>query len=353
MVYSVCFLALEYFQWGRYGGIGKATRDIASGLSERGLEVHAVIPLGKDQKQVEEIDDVTIHGFPMTRYDKVPRILRKIDADIYHSQDPTPGTVLAMKVKPDSIHVMTCQNPKTREDWSKVNQYYPLRRRLYNTFLNPYVESQVKKLDRVYTQCNFIREKTKDIFGLSDLPDVLPNPVKMREIPLKSEQPKICFLGRLDGEKNPEKYFELASKYPDIEFVAAGKSHNQKRDRELRKRHYGSNVSLPGHVSGEDKYRLLDSSWILVNTSVSECLPVSFLEASASNCAILSPHDPDGFASNFGYRVNEDYVRGLDWLLNNDNWSEQGRKGREYVENNHEYEKVIGLHVDEYERLLD
>ena len=42
----VCFISLEYFGWGKYGGIGKATRDIASGLAERGVDVSVVVPLG-------------------------------------------------------------------------------------------------------------------------------------------------------------------------------------------------------------------------------------------------------------------------------------------------------------------
>lgn len=342
---------MEYFGWGRYGGIGKATRDIAEGLAGRGLEVHAVVPLGKGQKPVESVDGVTVHGFPMRRYDKIKEILRGINSDIYHSQSPTPGTVISMKTCPNAKQVLTCQNPKTRSDWSKVNRYYPIRRRVYNYFLNPYIEAQVRKLDNVFCQCNYIREKASQLFGLDYLPAVLPNPVQIRSISTKNSTPKVCFIGRLDGEKNPERFFEIALEYPDIEFVAAGKAHNDARDWEIRKRFSGQ-VSLPGHVSGVEKDVLLDTSWVLVNTSVSECLPVSFLEASAAGCAILSPHDPDGFASRFGFHVSEDYGHGLEWLIEEDNWRKQGKKGRKYVENVHEYGKVINMHVEEYQKLL-
>lgn len=68
----------------------------------------------------------------------------------------------------------------------------------------------------------------------------------------------------------------------------------------------------------------LRESWVLVNTSVCECLPVSFLEAAAHSCAILSPHDPDGFATRFGNNVVDGgYASGLRWLLEG-NWSEAG-----------------------------
>lgn len=169
---------------------------------------------------------------------------------------------------------------------------------------------------------------------------------------IKSEEAKVCFLGRFDGEKNPEKFFELAEKLPDICFVAAGRSHDKSRDLQLRETYQNSNISLPGHLSGRKKDQLLESSWVLINTSVSECLPVSFLEAASAGCAILSPHDPDSFASCFGYHVNEDYDEGLLWLLEDDRWQRRGKTGRDHVKRYHEYNKVIKRHVQAYEEIL-
>ncbi|UCD45896.1 MAG: hypothetical protein JSV27_05280, partial [Candidatus Bathyarchaeota archaeon] len=97
----------------------------------------------------------------------------------------------------------------------------------------------------------------------------------------------------------------------------------------------------------------LDSSWIVVNTSVSECLPVSFLEAGAHGCAILSFHDPDGFASNFGYHVTDgDLDEGLLSLLQDDAWRERGRRGFAYVSDVHELNRVVDLHLAAYGALL-
>jgi glycosyltransferase involved in cell wall biosynthesis len=107
-------------------------------------------------------------------------------------------------------------------------------------------------------------------------------------------------------------------------------------------------------VDGEKKQRLLDESWILVNTSVSECLPVSFLEAAAHGCAILSPHDPDGFASRFGFHAeSENLEDGLRWLLMDDNWRQRGFDGHRYVGEVHEEKKVINQHIAEYEKMMN
>ena len=65
---------------------------------------------------------------------------------------------------------------------------------------------------------------------------------------------------------------------------------------------------------------VLDKAWVLINTSTKECLPVSYIEAGAHKCAILSHGNADDFASNFELwaKIGDlgDYERGLNFLLN-------------------------------------
>jgi hypothetical protein len=54
---------------------------------------------------------------------------------------------------------------------------------------------------------------------------------------------------------------------------------------------------------------------------------VSFLEACAYKCAILSCNNPDEFAENFGHYVRkDDFTTGLKTLLENDAWKQKGEK---------------------------
>ena len=353
MSFSICFLALEYFGWGKYGGIGRVTRDIATGLAGRGVDVSIIVPRGLGQTDIEIIDGVNVYSFPLVDYHRIGTIIGKVNADIYHSQDPSPGTYVAMRKMRSSMHVLTCQNPKTREEWSRVNSFYGLRRRLFNKVFEPTLSKWVRGLDAVFCQANYIKEKIEGLYTLDYTPEFLPNPVKVPKEIAKSATPQVCFLGRFDGEKNPERFFKLCNYFPGVGFVAGGASHNQGRDESLR-RMYGnlSNLTLSGHVMGEEKESLLNRSQVLVNTSVSECLPVSFLEAAAHGCAILSIHDPDGFASRFGVHVRESYEDGLEWLLKNDNWRKKGELGRKYVSEYHEQGVVIDRHMEVYNGLL-
>ena len=350
----VCCIALEYFAWGKYGGIGRATRDIASGLVKRGIDVSVLVPLGVGQRRYECVDGVDVYGFPLAEYPLISGLLRGVYADVYHSQDLSMGTWLAKKSCP-GLHLLTCQNPKTRGDWAKVNQFYSLRRRIYNTVIDPRIKRCVKDLDHVYCQAKHTLEKTHDLFNLDYMPSFLPNPVKvLNRVPEKSDTPKVLFLGRFDGEKDPERFMRLALEFPDVEFVAAGASHDPVYDKMIRTRYEAiENLSLPGFIDGEKKDRLLAESWILVNTSVSECLPVSFLEAAANGCSILSPHDPDGFASRFGYYISKYSLgSGLRQLLEDEMWREKGLRGYNYVKKTHEMGHVIDLHLKEYEKRL-
>ncbi|MBN2336226.1 glycosyltransferase family 4 protein [Candidatus Bathyarchaeota archaeon] len=351
---SVCFIATEFFAWGMHGGIGKATRDIAAGLADRGWEVRAVVPRGEGQGEVESLDGVTVYSHPLHMY-PLTRLYREIDADIIHSQEPSWGTLLAMKQNEGRVHVATSQNPRTRSDWRSVERYYLPRRRLYNRLVQPGVEACVKHMDAVYCQAKYIVPKTRRLYRLDSDPVFLPNPVDVPQgMPRKNEDPTVCFLGRLDAEKGPETFFGLAERFPEVRFIAAGSAHDAGRDRRLREMFGGvPNLEMRGFLDGTEKEAVLDESWVLVNTSVRECLPVSFLEAAAHGCAVLSSHDPDGFASGFGYHAEGgDYEEGLRRLLGDDRWRAQGEKGRRYVSEVHERSRVLDLHVMHYEALL-
>jgi hypothetical protein len=97
---------------------------------------------------------------------------------------------------------------------------------------------------------------------------------------------------------------------------------------------------------------VLSQSWILVNTALREGLPRSFLEAASFRCAILSRVDPDGFASRFGCRVeNDDFAGGLKVLLQEGRWRRLGEKAQAYVSGKYGFESSINQHLEAYQRL--
>lgn len=360
---KVCFVVNEFFGWGKYGGFGSATRMIATGLAEQGVEVDVVTPLRAGQAPVERAGGLTIRGFRPSSLRAQMDACRASDADIYHSQDPSIGTLLCQHAMPMRRHVVTCQDPRTWRDWWIELSCY-LDERRYKSMLtwpyedNPLVWRAVRRADAVFSEAKHIVPKGQRKYGLKVAPRFLPNPVPMPDGPvIKAAQPTVCFVGRFDKRKRPERFFELARRFPEVRFVAVGAANSPRMDRVLCQR-YGSvaNLELTGFLDRFSSVRfaeILASSWILVNTAAREGLPVTFLEAASYRCAILSQVNPDEFASRFGYHAEAgDFEAGLASLLEGDRWRALGEAACDYVRATHALDVVIEKHLEAYRSLM-
>ena len=365
----ICLIATEFPGIGAYGGFGMLTHELALGLFKRGLEVYVAMPRKEGQKPIEVIDGLTVVSYPSGLYNGVRDIrpfagmYKTLDADIYHSQEPSIGSALAQLAAPHKKHIITFQDPRDVYDW-KIELAHRKRGRLKEYKFWLYYQLEVGKAARnasaSFCQAKYIIDKVVKMYWLRDRPGFLPNPVRMPKMQNPKDcRPTVCYLGRWDERKRPELFFDLASKFPNVRFIAAGgcRHNNPLRDGELRRRcQEQKNIEVPGWLGDDERGKILDRSWILINTSTRECLPVSFLEAGAHRCAILSHCNPDDFASNFGFWAErgdiDDYAQGLKFLLDNDRWKALGEKAYHYVRDTHEYERVIDQHISIYTQML-
>jgi glycosyltransferase involved in cell wall biosynthesis len=359
----ICFLVSEFFSWGKYGGYGTATRIIATELARRGLGVTVITPARGKQPDREVVDGVEVLSYPVYSLGAQFNLLRQCNADIYHSQEPSLGTWLAMKAAPGRAHVVTCRDTRVYADWLIEMRSWVLDGS-FKTLLtfpyenNPLVTRAVRAAAAVYCPNEFSRPIARKKYGLASLPGFLPSPVRAPELPVrKALEPTVCFVGRWDRRKRPELFFELAREFPQVRFIAMGQARTKARTGELRRRYRNlSNLELPGFLdqfSSNQFQQTLSRSWILVNTALREGLPRSFLEAAYFKCAILSRVDPDGFASRFGRRVeNDDFAAGLRSLLAQEAWRAHGEEAHRYVAGKYGVEQSVGQHLKVYHRLL-
>jgi glycosyltransferase involved in cell wall biosynthesis len=263
---------------------------------------------------------------------------------------------------PHKKHVVTVIDPKKFYDW-----FLELRHPSRNIFLsflawiyenNFLVIRTLNRVDALFYCAHYLEEKVRSVYSIEREIAFLPNPVVIPEKRIeKSSVPTVCFVGRWDRRKRPELFFKLAKKYPQVEFVAPGKSQDKKWDIVLRHT-YGnlSNLNMPGFIdqfTSDDLSRILAKSWILINTSTREGLPTSFLEALAHKCAILSSVNPEKVTSSFGFRVqNDNFAQGLESLLADNTWRKKGQAGYQYVAKHYALEHSINQHCALYERLL-
>lgn len=360
----VCILTSQYFDWGIYGGFGSMSRKLAESLVRSGYRVSVIVPGRQGQKPVETIGGVEIQSFSPSNVLEACRIIRASRADIFHSQDPTVLTYLAQRLHPRRTHLVTSRDPRELHDWWIEFLYAtPMRRLLtpfnYFTESGLFVRQAVRRANGVFCPAHFLKEKVKRLYGLSTLPTLLPNLIDVpATLPQKSERPTMTFVARWDKRKRPWIFLELARQFPDYRFVAVGQgsaSAESGFDAELRRRFRDvPNLEMPGLINRfrepERMHQILSDTWIFVSTAVREGLPLTFLEAAAYGCPIISRVDPDQFATKFGKQVrDDDYAAAIRSLLA-DAPLEKGRAAYEYVRDTYETSKALQAHIDQYER---
>lgn len=94
--------------------------------------------------------------------------------------------------------------------------------------------------------------------------------IKPREIDY--ENLKICTIGRIGYQKNPEMFNKIAENFPDIQFTWIGEG-------KLKDKLISNNVQITGWKERRDVLQILNNSDIFVLTSLWEGLPLSLLEA--------------------------------------------------------------------------
>jgi len=293
-----------------------------------------------------------------------PLVYKRINADIYHSQSPNLMSTAAMLGDPNKKHIITCRDPRTVKDWIIEVKDSTWKRRLRNIPLSvfeegPVVRWTIKRADAVAYAAYYLKDKIIQMYKLKGKPILLPN---IQDVPqtlsTKAKKPTVCFVGRLDKRKRPEKLFNLAKRFPNIQFLVMGRSEEKKRQKNLeREAEKIKNITMLGYLDKFlDKrfYKTYERAWILINTASREAHPLTFFEAASRGCAIMSHVNPDNWASRFGFWVQRDeYEKGLKYLLEKNRWKGLGKKAHSYVLKNYEKTRSVNIHINLYRRLLN
>lgn len=93
---------------------------------------------------------------------------------------------------------------------------------------------------------------------------------KEKEIDLKKL--KVCTVGRIGYQKNPDMFNKVAECFPDVHFTWIG-------DGELRDKLTSSNIEITGWKTRNEVLRILNEQDVFIFCSLWEGLPISLLEA--------------------------------------------------------------------------
>lgn len=122
---------------------------------------------------------------------------------------------------------------------------------------------------------------------------VLPNPVNTRIYKKSSlDSQNILFLGRLGEGKGTYDILRTVSKVvelnPNVKYLFAGDGELKTVANKITENKMNQNVKLLGWVTGEQKYELLSSGYMLLLPSYYESFGISIIEAMASGLPIIA-----------------------------------------------------------------
>jgi glycosyltransferase involved in cell wall biosynthesis len=198
------------------------------------------------------------------------------------------------------------------------------------------------------------------------IPEVMPiqdlaNPVEIDFEYRLNDPPKenrIVFLGRLEAQKRVWIVCEIAKAMPHYEFYilgATGKGRDQAANAKTLEPYLnpdGSskirNLHFTGHVDGNVKNHHIKTAKLVLNTSIWEGIPVSWLEALSYGTLIVSAFDRDNIVERFGTFVGEVVGDGTDeadikrfiaaieyWMRHDSERNATAQKAIEFIQNHH------------------
>lgn len=357
---------------GGFGGYGILAREyIAKYIPNSEIELEVIIG-SNSKKEIKTIerDGIKIHYLPKNWSSKidvdfiylnlVQNFFKEQKFDVYLSIEMSRIAYEVMRREKDKKLILWVQDPRPDYDWEEIKSV-PMSNE-YDSYVNYYskwegrIQNLLGKLNEegrliLISQGEYLKRKAKDLYRLPENTKIeyFPNPVVINDnFNIEDKRDNVLFLGRLTPVKRPWIYFELAKKFPENIFYVCGQGNEI--DEIIEKYKDVKNLKFMGHVSGEEKDRLLRECKVLVNTSIHEAIPVSFLEAISYGQKLLSCQNPDDITKNNGYFTGtilgegidriEEFQKGLEFCLNNYNEKEI-IESIEKIKENHNLDKFI------------
>jgi len=237
-------------------------------------------------------------NFIFPAINKGRKIIKNEKIDLIHSNLFEPAYAASILSSITSVpHILTIHDTtpikkEFLEDWKKQKKNSKLK-----IFFGTLIFKTVFKLkhDAIHTVSNKTKEDLEKFYKNK------PIHVIQNSIPIKSAQKvpvvpfQFVYVGRLTLHKNLPLALraikKLASKYPKIKLIIAGDGDYRKHlEKIVSALGIQQNVVFKGHVTEDEKYRLLASSQALVFPSLFEGFGLVILEAFMQKKPVLVPN---------------------------------------------------------------
>lgn len=198
---------------------------------------------------------------------EIRKIIKDENPDIVHLHSSKSGFLGRMACNDKKIKVL--YNPHgfafLKEDESKI------KKNIYK-FLE-YIAAK-----KCGTIIGVSKGEYEEALKLSKKSYLINNGIDTKTLPIMDDKEdrngklKVCTIGRISYQKNPEMFNEIAKKFPNIKFTWIGTGN-------MIDTLNSDNIEITGWKSKDEALKLMNSSDIFILTSLWEGLPIALLEA--------------------------------------------------------------------------
>lgn len=365
---KVALLIDEFFGGANtaFGGYGFLARKyICKYIPDKDIKIDVLLERkeGLEEAICEKVDDINVYRLPYDE-DLAKKWLQTQNYDLFLSIEMTYPSYEIMKLVDKKKLLLWVQDPRPDSIWQEKRQSVSLIKDPCVTDKN--IPLLVKKLSyenrvKFISQGYSLNNRAIELYDLPEKYPIkyLPNPIDLDmnyEFDLSKKKKQVIFLGRLEAQKRAWMFCEVAKRMPEYEFFVMGKFHRDEENNKIPLQQYlddtPSNLHFTGHLEGEEKEKLIRESRVLLNTSIWEGIPISWLEALQYGTAIVSCLDNENLPSRFGAYVGEilgdgydkidNFVPAIKELMEDDElYSTKAKSAIEYVRMNHNIKSFV------------
>jgi glycosyltransferase involved in cell wall biosynthesis len=346
------------------GGAELQQTVIATALARRGYRV-SMICIDYGQPDGSVVDGVKVYnmhkpdeGLPVLRFIH-PRLtslwsaLKRVDADVYYQRTAAVYTgYLAAFCKKHNRGSIYAGASDVDFVPGKQDIVYRRDRAIF--------EYGLRNVDRIVVQNPVQQERVRENYGREStlIQNCFTAPAGARA----DRDGYILWVATVRPQKRPEMLLEIARRLPRHRFVMIGGSDPDKRSRD----YFGSireaaaglpNVEFKGFVPFTEADRHFDAARLVVNTSLYEGFPNTFLQAWSRGVPTLAFVDTgsrkDGELVYDRVKDLDEAAAKTDRLMRDDiAWREASRRAGEYFRDNHSVDAIVGHYEREIAQLV-
>jgi glycosyltransferase involved in cell wall biosynthesis len=306
-----------------------------------GQQDHAVVDGVRVRKTFRMHDGLPLARFVHPRLSSMWRALREVDADIYYYRSASMWV---------GVMAEFCRRHGKRALYAGASDrdFVPGQSGQIRYARDRWLFRRgVQRVDAIVAQNELQRATCRATYGREAV--VIPSCYEISKKNTSEEKNLVLWVGTLQVNKRPGLLLELAQRLPHRRFVMIG---GPGRDRDfyesIRARAAGiANLEFKGFLPLAEVETWFDRARVLVNTSVYEGMPNTFLQAWARGVPTTSTVDV-GAAVNCVAASVEELSRSTELLFEN---PEAGRRCREYFDRTHSCAQVLGAYARVFKEL--